>query len=289
MIEWYYLLLASSVLMGVSTIIEKYALKDEHASAYSSGFAIVTALLALIFLPFANFSIKLFEIPLLYIISLISTATYLFTARIFKHGNISVASPIFSSLPVLFIVIMSAMTLNEYLKPIQYLVIAIMIITAYFLMTFGNKNGSKAFEKTKYIYLIVLTSFLGAVGAIILKYLLNLGMNIFTILIFIELFMAINFTAYMKLKYGGPKEVVSNLKKYKKSIAAISSLTTLYRLTYYAAASLIFISLVSPIRNSIYIVITTFAGGIMFNEKGIKKKLVLSSILIICAYYLSVL
>lgn len=275
--------------MGASSIIEKYALKDEHASAYSSGFAIVTALLALIFLPFANFSIKLFEIPLLYIISLISTATYLFTARIFKHGNISVASPIFSSLPVLFIVIMSAMTLNEYLKPIQYLIIAIMVITTYFLMTFGNKNGSKAFEKTKYIYLIVLTSFLGAVGAIILKYLLNLGMNIFTILIFIELFMAINFTAYMKLKYGGPKEVISNLKKYKKSIVAISSLTTLYRLTYYAAASLIFISLVSPIRNSIYIVITTVAGGVIFNEKGIKKKLILSSILIICAYYLSVL
>ncbi|MCL5092847.1 MAG: EamA family transporter [Candidatus Marsarchaeota archaeon] len=289
MIEWYYLLLASSALMGASSIIEKYALKDEHASAYSSGFAIVTALLALIFLPFANFSIKLFEIPLLYIISLISTATYLFTARIFKHGNISVASPIFSSLPVLFIVIMSAMTLNEYLKPIQYLIIAIMVITTYFLMTFGNKNGSKAFEKTKYIYLIVLTSFLGAVGAIILKYLLNLGMNIFTILIFIELFMAINFTAYMKLKYGGPKEVISNLKKYKKSIVAISSLTTLYRLTYYAAASLIFISLVSPIRNSIYIVITTVAGGVIFNEKGIKKKLILSSILIICAYYLSVL
>ena len=42
-------------------------------------------------------------------------------------------------------------------------------------------------------------------------------------------------------------------------------------------------------RNSIYIVITMVAGGILFNEKGIKKKLILSSILIICAYYLSVL
>ena len=156
-------------------------------------------------------------------------------------------------------------------------------------MTLGNKEGSKAFEKTKYIYMILLASFLGAVSAIILKYLLNLGMDIFTILIFIELFTAINFTVYMKLKYGGPKEVVSNLKKYKKSIIAISSLATLYRLTYYAAASLVFISLVSPVRNSIYIVITMVAGGILFNEKGIKKKLILSSILIICAYYLSVL
>ncbi|MCL4363591.1 DMT family transporter [Candidatus Marsarchaeota archaeon] len=289
MVEWYYLLLASSILMGASTVIEKHTLKDEHASAYSSGFSIITALLALVFLPFANFSIKLFEIPLLYIISLISTATYLFTARIFKHGNISVASPIFSSLPVLFIVILSAIFLKEYLKPVQYLVIAILIITAYFLMTMGNKDGSKAFEKTKYAYLIIVSCFLGASGAIILKYLLNLGMNIFTILIFIELFMSINFIVYMKLKYGGPKETISNLKKYKKSIVAISFLTTIYRLTYYAAASLVFISLVSPVRNSIYIVITTVAGGILFNEKGIKKKLVLSSILIVCVYYLSVL
>ena len=54
MIEWYYLVLVSATLMGFSSVLEKYMLKQEHASAYSASFSIMTAVMALVFLPFAE-------------------------------------------------------------------------------------------------------------------------------------------------------------------------------------------------------------------------------------------
>ena len=45
MISWYYLVIISSIIMGVSTIVEKYALKNEHATSFSASFSIVIAML----------------------------------------------------------------------------------------------------------------------------------------------------------------------------------------------------------------------------------------------------
>jgi uncharacterized membrane protein len=63
-------------------------------------------------------------------------------------------------------------------------------------------------------------------------------------------------------------------------------MVVVYRLTYYLAISAEYISIVSPMRNALNVVITVFIGGIIFKENNIIKKLVFSLILISAIYFL---
>ncbi|MEM3791180.1 MAG: DMT family transporter [Candidatus Micrarchaeaceae archaeon] len=284
---WYILALASSFVMGISTIWEKKALREEHASAYSSSFSIVTAIISLVFIPFANFNISPYILAVIYISSIFSTAGYLLNARTFRHGNISVSSPIFSSFPMLFVVIFASVFLGERVKTIQYVGIASMIIFTYALLFKSDSKEAKSFEKPKYRYLLILSSLFNAAGAVLMKYALGY-VNAFTYIIIAEFFVAVNMNVYMQIKYNGIREAIGNILINKKDIIPISALTTIYRILYYFSASIIAISLAAPLRNTIYVIITTFFGGMFFKEKNLAYKLVFSALILFSAYLIVV-
>ncbi len=286
MIAWYYLVLISSVLMGVSTILEKRTLKDEHAAAYSATLMIIILPLALLLLPLAKFNINPYELFIIYVISVLSTITYVLTARVFRHGNISIASPLFSSLPVLFTVLFAFLFLKEKLSALQYLSVAVLVATSYFMIFGTGKNVQEGYGKNKYVTILLLDTILMAIGAILLKYLFILGVNVFGYFIIGEYFMAFNIFVLMILRYGGVKEVVRNIKKYKAPIFAIAVLTVAYRVTNYLAVSYAYVSLTSPLRNSVNVLITVLIGGAMFGESNLKKKLLLSALIVAGAYAL---
>jgi len=287
MFQWYYLALLSSVFLGVETLIEKGTLRQEYASAYTASFTMLAGVIALVFIPFANFSIGLLDVILIYITGTVATITYLLNARVYRHGHISVASPELGVLPILFVIFLAFGTLHESLTYVQYLFMALLMVSAYMLMRNKAKNPFESyFEKRKYIYLIILSSFLTALFAVLTKYLLDSGLNIFTFLILAELSMAVNMAIYMTIKYGGVKEIVSNYINHKAPITSIALLTTADRLCYYASMSLAFASLVAPVRNTISVIITVLIGGLVFNEANLSKKLLFSAIMIVSAYFI---
>jgi len=282
MIEWYYLVIISSVIMGISTIVEKYALKKQHATSYSASFSIVIALLSLLFLPFANFNISIIEFAIIYLMSILSALTYLFSARIYKHGNLSVSTPVMSSLPQLFTVVLAFVFLDEKLSILKYLAIAIMIISTYVLL--NPKSSKKQFDSKKYIYLLILDAILMAFGGILMKYILTLGVNLYTMFILLEVFIALNLTMLISVKYNGVKEEISNLFSNKKIILSIAVLSIMYRVFYYASLQTAYVSLASPLRNSVTVLITIIVGGTLFHEGGIKRKLLITSIILLMIY-----
>ncbi len=286
MIEWYYLVLISSLIMGFSSIYEKRVLKNNHATAYSASFSLVVAILSLLFLPFANFKISIYEILGIYALSLISSSTYLFTARIYKHGNITVSTPVLSSLPQFFIVILAFIFLGEKLSVIQYIAIAVLLVATYVIIIPGKRAVSKSFESKKYVYLLVLTTVLMAMGGIIMKYLLTIGVNLFTLLILLEFFIAFNLTAYISLRYGGIVEELANLRHNKLPITVIAIMSVSYRILYYASLQTAYVSLASPLRNSISVVVTVIIGGLIFKESSIAKKMLLAAIMIAAVYFI---
>jgi len=286
MIAWYYFVLASSVLMGISTILEKKTLKNEHAAAYSAAFTVIILPLSLLFLPLAKFNITLFELAVIYIISLLSTITYVLTAKVFRHGNISVASPLFSSLPVMFTVVFAFLFLSEHLQLAQYVSIAVLIVASYFMVFNTGSNVEAGYGKGKYATILLLDTIIMAVGAILMKYLFLLQVNVFAYLIIGEYFMALNLFVFMSFKYGGAREIAENIKKYKIPILTIAVLTILYRVTNYIAVYSAEISLTSPLRNSVNVLITVMVGGLIFGEKKLKVKLLLSVVIIAAAYAL---
>ncbi len=287
MIEWYYLVLISAALMGFSSVLEKYMLKDEHASAYSASFSIIIALMALVFVPLADFNISPYAVALVFLISVVSTISYILTARVFKHGNISVSSPILSSLPQLLIVVFAFMFLSERLSFVQYMSIAVMIIAAYLLLFKANSRKKAAFEGKKYVYELVVVIALMAIGGVLLKYLL-FYMNPYTYMVLVEAFMALDMTVYMQLHYGGVKEIAHNMRKYRKPLLAIAVITMAYRITYYVAVSTTYVSLASPLRNTLSVVITVLLGGMLFKEGNIARKLALAAVMLAAVYFLIV-
>ncbi|MCL4373557.1 MAG: DMT family transporter [Candidatus Marsarchaeota archaeon] len=280
MIAWYYLAILSSLFMGLSTIVEKKALKTEHPTAYSASFATIIAIVSLVFIPWAKFNISIYAVAILYVLSLISTSTYILSAKVYKHSSISVATPILSSLPMFFVVILAFAFLGEKLSLVQYASIAVLIISTYFILS--NNDG----PKRKYIVMLILISFLSGIGFTVTKYLLGGEVNAFAFLILSEIFIAFNMLVYISVKFGGVREIAANVKANKVPILAIVALAIAYRLTFYFALYTAPVSLAQPLRNTVNILLIVVGGGILFNEGGISKKLVLALIMVACAYVL---
>ena len=286
MISWYYFVIISSIMMGVSTIIEKYALKNEHATSFSASFSIVIAALSLVFLPFAKFNINVYELLIIYAMSVLSALSYLFNARIYKHGNISVSTPVLSSLPQLFVVLLAFIFLGEKLTILQYLAIAVLLVATYFLIAPKSVKKYKQFDSKKYVYLLILNTLIMAVGAILMKYILDLGVNLYAMFILLEVFIAINMAVMISIRYDGVREEFSNLVKNRKIIFSIAILSLLYRIFYYASLQLAYVSLASPLRNSISVIITVVIGGIVFQERNLKRKLAITAIMLLMVYFI---
>ncbi len=284
MIYNYLLILLSGVLIGISALIEKATLRKEHSVAYATSVALIAAVISFTFIPFVDLNISILDIFLLYIVSLLSTTTAILAAKVYKHGNISVVSPILSSIPQFIIIVLALAFLNEKLSPIKYVSIAVIIVATYLLISNKNKR-SKSFDKKYYIYILIVLTLLMAIGATILKYLL-FSIQPLTYLLFLSVFTAINGIAYMQIKFGGLREIVKNTMDYKYPIIAIAIITITYRLLYYVALVNTFVSIAYPLRNTLNILITVILGGLLFGEKNIKRKLLLSIILMIAVYTL---
>jgi drug/metabolite transporter (DMT)-like permease len=287
MLGWIYLIIISAITVGVAAIIEKQTLKREYATAYSTAFAFLIAILSIVFIPFAKFNLSALSIMLIYAFSLISTITYLVTARILRHSSISASSPILSVLPTVFIVIMAFFFLGEKLTILQYVSIFVLVIVSYVMFFMLPQNGKKLEkkERNKYLYILVITSVLMGIGSIINKYALG-TVDPFTFIILTELFIAVNFIIIITVRYNGVREMLASLKHHKLPIASIAILTTISRITYYIALSTSAVALAQPLNNAIYMVVTVFAGIIIFNEGSVKKKLLLSAIILIFAFIL---
>lgn len=287
MIAWYYLVVASTLMLSASAIVEKFALRAEHASAYSSDATLLIAIISLLLIPFADFHITLWEIALMYAMSLTSTTTYLLTARTYKHADVSAASPVISTLPPIFTVLFAFTFLHESLRVSQYLFIGALAVLAYLLLFKKDKGTEKPyFERKRYVNYLLITSLLMSVGAILTKHVLSMGISIFTLFVVVGLSMALNMLVYMTIKYGGIREMARNLARHPVPLLTTSSLALGYRLTYYAAASVAFISLVSPLRQGINIVIVVLAGALIFKESDVVRKIVISLLMIGCVYFI---
>lgn len=281
MLQWYYLALISSVLMGLATILEKRTLKAEHASAYSASLALLTAAVGLVFLPFFGFSMSLQSWIFTYIISFLLTIAYLLTARTFKHGTLSATSPLNAVLPILFTVVFAFILLGEQLSIIQYIGIGITIIATYMILF--EKSRKEDFGSNKYIYFIILSAVLTGLAGILFKYVL-FSTNALLFVVVLQIFMAINMVFYMNFRYGGIKETLSNANIYKKELAAIVLLTVGYRMTYYVAVAMAPVSIVTPLRSTILVIMTVFSGSIMFKESRMRNKILLAVLILLGAY-----
>ncbi|MCL5433610.1 MAG: DMT family transporter [Candidatus Marsarchaeota archaeon] len=285
---WPYLAILAGFFSGIIALFEKKLLKIEHALAYTASITFIVTVFSFMLLPFANFNIIPLNWILLYAYSITLTISFWFTARLFRHGNISIASPIYKTLPILFVVIFAFLFLNESLTLIQYGFIIILAISAYLLINESKKIKESNNYKYNYRLLILLDTLAVSFGLIILKYLLNY-VNIASIIIIVNIFTSLNLMAIIVRRGSTYLSWFKNdIKIYINNIVLISTLTFFYRIIFYLTISSILISLAIPIANITTIIITVLIGGVIFKEKSLFKKVLLALIMIVSAYFLIV-
>jgi drug/metabolite transporter (DMT)-like permease len=289
MIEWYYLVLISSILSGLATLVEKNALKREYATRFSATVSPFVALVSLVFLPFASFDIGAWEIIFIIAWSALNAYSYLLAARAFRHSELSASSAVFSSLPTLIVVVLAFLLLNEQLSSVQYIGILGMIVATYMMFFREPKraDGKQSFESSKYKYVLLFAVVVSGLAALLNKPAIS-GINPYTFFIVSSVSMAAFFTLFITWKYKGIGEMVETFRSYRLPTLLASLLTSGYRLSYYLALVLVPVALAQPLSNAFYVIITVAIGGMIFKEGSLTRKLVLSAFLIFFAYLLTI-
>jgi transporter family protein len=293
--EWYYLILISSVCMGVAAVIEKNSLKQEHATAFSASVTPLIALLSLVFLPLvpiADFRLTMWQLLLLFITSALNAYTFLLSMRVFKHGEISTTSPPLSSLPIVLVVILAFLFLGERLSGLQYVSIAGIVIVTYFLLfrTAKRKMKKQAFDRAKYNRMILINVSITAAVNILTKYLLDIPnqVNPYVFLILSGMFMSVCFAIFISVRYKGIKEIIDTVRRYRVTLGINALLSLGNRVTYYLALVLAPVSLAQPLLNTFYLMITIIIGGFIFHEEDLKRKIVLGAVMLFFVYLLTI-
>jgi drug/metabolite transporter (DMT)-like permease len=289
--EWYYLILISSVCAGAASVVEKNSLKSEHATAFSASVTPLIALLSLVFIPLvplADFNLTIWQLLLLFITSALNAYTFLLSMRVFRHGEISTASPPLSSLPTALVVILAFLFLGERLEAFQYIGVAGIVVATYMLLfrTSKRKKGKQAFDGEKYKQMILINVCITAAVNILTKYLLD-GVNPYVFLIISGMFMSICFAIFISIRYRGVKEIIETVKRYRMTLGINALLSLASRATYYLALVLAPVSLAQPLLNTVYIMITIILGGFIFHEEGLKRKIMFGAIMLFFVYLLT--
>src|SRR3989338_5392296 len=131
-LPWYWLALGSALLGGVGIVVQKKILFKEHATEFSTVFSLVTFLLVLPFFFWADLSLTLPVLGLVYIESLLTTVAFLFATKAVRHAEISAVVPFHSFTPA-FVTVLAFFSLGESLAAMQILGIAFLIGGSYLL------------------------------------------------------------------------------------------------------------------------------------------------------------
>lgn len=267
MYSWIWMVLASGILLGFWDITKKKAFEKNSVLTVLAFYSLFCFIL--VSFEFNNaMKISTHNLLVLLIKTLIVFIAWRFSFSAIKHLPISVITP-FDTINPMLSVIFGIFILNEKLYLLQYIGIAIMLISYYFIGRTGSKEVTNIF-KNKYFYFMLCAAFFNAVSATIDKIALksiNPGQMQFWFCFFMFLF---NMSAM----------ICARLKSHDKTSIKFDFYIPLMSLILVASDRIYFtalnipsseISIVMPLRK-ISILVSAVIGGLIFKEKNLKKK-----------------
>ncbi len=286
--EWYILVLASAILMGVAEVFRKKALSKEHSMQFTTVFFTALFILSFLLIPKINFSINYSQIGLIALKSFLVVGALIMLFRTIKHTDISKTSPL-KNLNIIFVVILSVIFLNEKLSWISLLGLGFVLIGTYLveikpkvkhhfhpLTIFKNK-----YSVYMIIYLIGI-SIVALLDKIVLK-----TTGIYTYTFFTLMFATIFCWLIQFIFYDGMSDLKNAVKQGKNWIIPAAILGLFSDLLYFSALAMptVLLSLAIPLRMSSSMISTLF-GGKMFHEKNLIPRIIGGIIMIIGIYFI---
>lgn len=286
--NWIIFAIGTAVFISLATIVEKKTLHNQHAMSFSASLAIFNVVISLIYIPFVKFNIGGKAIFFLFLTAIVGSVGFLFLAKGIRHTQVSLSSPLLNFGPAVT-ALLAFLILGESITSWQIVGIAVIIIGTYVLeVDHSIRHLFEPFKKminSKYILFIFFAILMYGLGSIIDKYILSAySINIFTMLFFVHIFMALIYLIMMSVYYGGAKEISGSIKSYWKYILLVSVFITLSRLSHLQAVSLTLVSLVIPIKRLSTLFVTIF-GGTFFHESGLKLKIIGCIIMLLGVFF----
>lgn len=267
MYSWIWMVLASGILLGFWDITKKKAFEKNSVLTVLAFYSLFCFIL--VSFEFNNaIKISTNSLLILLIKTFVVFIAWIFSFSAIKHLPISVITP-FDTINPMLSVIFGIFILNERLYLLQYIGIAIMLVSYYFIGRTGSKEVTNIF-KNKYFYFMICAAFLNAVSATIDKIALksiNPGQMQFWFCFFMFLF---NMSAMICVRLSAHDKTSI---KFDFCIPIMSLILVASDRIYFTALNIPSsqISIVMPLRK-ISILVSAVIGGLIFKEKNLKKK-----------------
>jgi len=280
---WLGFALVSALFLGLYDVSKKQSLKD---NAVIPVLWFNTLFCSLLMLPFTLLSWKtgvldgsIFYVPtegwelhrLLMLKAFIVLGSWIFGYFGMKHLPITLFGPINATRPI--IVLLGGLLLfGERLNIYQWIGVIIAVISFYMLSVSGKKEGI-TFYRNKWVFCVIMATLLGAVSALLDKFLLGRFNNMFvqawSNFYQLGLMTVILFTLWW------PTRKRTTPFQWKWPIIFIAVFLTLADYAYFVslAQSASMVSIVSMIRRS-SVIVSFLCGALLFREKNLKSKLI---------------
>ncbi|MBQ9385874.1 MAG: EamA family transporter [Bacteroidaceae bacterium] len=280
---WLGFALFSALFLGLYDVAKKQSLKE---NAVIPVLWFNTLFCSLLMLPFTLLSAKtglldgsIFYVPtagwelhrLLMLKAFIVLGSWIFGYFGMKHLPITLFGPINATRPI--IVLLGGLLLfGERLNLYQWIGVIIAVISFYLLSLSGKKEGI-SFSHNKWVFCVIMATLLGAVSALLDKYLLGRFNNMFvqawSNFYQLALMTVILFTLWWPTRHK------TTPFQWKWPIIFIAVFLTLADYAYFVslAQSASMVSIVSMIRRS-SVIVSFLCGALLFHEKNLKSKVI---------------
>jgi len=297
-LPWYVFALASAVLVGTKTVLQKLELKREHSLDYVVAFSVVTLVITLFLWPWVDLSnVGYLAVVYTYAAALFGSIGIWLGAKALRHLDVSFVSPQ-TILTTLFTLVFAYFILGEVLTQSQWSGVVILLFSALVLAkgsfasfhSFGLPGGLPVgglfAKKTKLLYelLLILSMILFGLATVMDKLALA-NLDAVTFIFLIGVFLCINHLILYWVVVGNIKKIPRRVDHLGWIIVLIAVLTILSRLTYAQALNLTELSLVMPIKK-ISILIPTIWGGKILKEKHLPLRIVVAGLMLLGVWLL---
>ncbi len=286
--EWYTLVILSSVFLTIQHILQKKVLFREHATEYLTAFCL---LMWIGILPFRNqiqFFIPANSFFLLYLIGFLSIFTWLPWVRAYRHMEISTVEPLRNLAP-LIVVLFATLFLGERIDSIHFLGIFLIIAGSYLLEISVFKTPFwkplQLLEK-KYVTQIFISMSVGSIIAIFVKIVLQ-SVNVPTFLFYTFFLASLHMLIIQFVKYEGIYDVIKVVRADWLLLVLIVATTLVSDYLHLLAIAMptTLLSLAIPLRRLSTLFVTVI-GGELFHENNLFKKTMACFIMLLGTYFL---
>ncbi len=286
--EWYILVILSSIFLTIQHVLQKKVLFREHATEYLTAFCLLMWIGLLPFHDHIQFFIPARTFLLLYTIGALSIFTWLPWIRAYRHMEISTVEPL-RNLSPLVVVLFATVFLSERLDSIHFLGILLIIAGSYLLEVAVFRvpfwQPLQLLHK-RYIAQILISMTIGSIVAVLAKILLQ-SLSVPTFLFWTFFLASFHMVIIQFIKYEGIDDIVKVVRADWKLLALIVITTIVSDYLHLLAIAMptTLISLAIPLRRLSTLFVTVI-GGELFHESRLFQKTMACIVMLVGTYLL---